>query len=218
MTRLVPARYCPGVTFTRGQIILRRYYRGARYSFVKPMRVVRDDQDGLLLWMPAGSEFAVLTDADGNTPHDRPVGEMREPRLVRKVWRDNDILVLMPPGASHSIWWFFHQGGFAGWYVNLETPGTRRADGVETTDQVLDIWVEPDGRWAWKDEDEMAARTGKPGYFDSAEAAAIRAEGERLIKLAEAGAYPFDGTHADFRPDPAWRALDLPDGWDVPER
>ena len=35
---------------------------------------------------------------------------MRRPRLARKVWREHDILVLMPPEARHSIWWFFKQG------------------------------------------------------------------------------------------------------------
>ena len=51
--------------FTPGQIVLRRYFRGAHYTFAKPMRVVSDDAAGLLLWMPVDSEFAVLTDVDG---------------------------------------------------------------------------------------------------------------------------------------------------------
>jgi protein associated with RNAse G/E len=202
--------------FKPGQIVLRRYFRGSRYTFVKPMRVVRDDESGLLLWMPAGSEFAVLTDTDGKTQHDLPLDEMRDPQLVRKVWQENGILVLMPREAAYSIWWFFNENGFLGWYVNLETPATRHDDGVDTTDLVLDVWVEPDRRWQWKDEDELASRTGRPLYFDRAEATAIRAEGQRLIDLAEAGAFPFDGTHIDFKPDPAWSPLDLPTGWDRP--
>ncbi|WP_248293997.1 DUF402 domain-containing protein [Actinoplanes sp. TBRC 11911] len=160
--------------------------------------------------MPAGSEFAVLRDADGRRLHDTPLDEMRRPGLVRDVWHSNDILVLMPPDAGHSVWWFFTEGHFAGWYVNLEKPFTRTDAGVDTTDLVLDVWVEPDRSWQWKAEDEMAARIGRPHYFDGATAAGIRAEGERLIKLAEAGAYPFDGTHVDFRPDPAWTPLTLP--------
>ncbi|MDI6098864.1 DUF402 domain-containing protein [Actinoplanes sp. NEAU-A12] len=200
--------------FLPGQILLRRCFRATRYTFVKPMRVVRDDAAGLLLWMPAGSEFAVLVDADGRTLHDLPQDEMRQPRLVPKVWRDHDILVLMPPDAWHSVWWFVKQGRFVGWYVNLETPFTRRADGVDTTDLVLDIWVTPDRRWQWKDEEELAARTGRPLYFDGSTAAAIRAEGERLITLAEAGEFPFDGAHLDFQPDPAWPSMRLPAGWE----
>lgn len=204
------------MSFEPDQIVLRRSFRGSHYTFVKPMRVVRDDDAGLLLWMPAGSEFAALEDADGRTQHDMPLDEMRAPRLVRKVWRENDILVLMPRGAAYAIWWFFAAGEFLGWYVNLETPATRHDEGVDSTDLVLDVWVEPDRRWQWKDEDELAARIGRPLYFDDAGAAAIRAEGRRLIELAEAGAFPFDGTYVDFTPDPAWSPLDLPAGWDRP--
>lgn len=36
-----------------------------------------------------------------------------------------------------------------------------------------------------------------------------------MIKLIEAGAYPFDGAWCDYRPDPTWTVPDqLPDGWD----
>jgi protein associated with RNAse G/E len=107
------------------------------------------------------------------------------------------------------VWWFFRAGAFAGWYVNLETPYVRRPDGVETTDLVLDIVVQPDRRWEWKDVDEFEQRIGHPLYFDRAAADGVREEGLTLVKLIEAGAYPFDGTHVDFRPDPRWPLLRL---------
>ncbi|WP_250029985.1 DUF402 domain-containing protein [Paractinoplanes maris] len=198
--------------FTPGQIVVRRYVRAGRTTFAKPMRVIADDEAGLLLWMPAGTEVAQLTDTDGSTLHDKALHEMRQPLLVRRPWRTWDILVLMPPGAAHSIWWFLGAGGFGGWYVNLETPSTRHPTGVDTTDLVLDVVVSPDRTCEWKDEDEFAARVGTPDYFDAPTAAAIRAEGERLIDLAKAGAWPFDGTHTDFHPDPSWSPPALPPG------
>jgi hypothetical protein len=204
------------VAFAPGQLVLRRYFRASTYTFVKPMIVVGDDEAGLLLWMPAGTEVAGLRDEDDRTLHAVALDEMREPRLVRRTWGENDVLLLMPPGAAHSVWWFFREGEFAGWYVNLETPGRRHDEGVDATDLVLDVVVAPDRTWAWKDEDEMADRIGRPHYFDRDEAAAIRAEGERVIKLVEAGVYPFDGTHTDFRPGPSWPVPELPAGWDRP--
>lgn len=76
--------------------------------------------------------------------------------------------------------------------------------------------MQADRRWRWKDEDEFAERIGHPWYWDEAGAAAIRAEGERVIGLAEAGTFPFDGSWTDFRPDPAWTVpTELPD-WDRP--
>ncbi|MFG2053020.1 DUF402 domain-containing protein [Micromonospora sp. NPDC048930] len=195
--------------FEPGEIIHRRYLRGRWCTWAQPMRVIADDEDGLLLWHPAGSDFARLVDADGSTPHDAPVDEMRDPKLTVLTWETYDILVLMPPQAAHSVWWFFRDGDFAGWYVNLEQPYVRRPGAVDTNDHVLDIVVTPHRRWEWKDVDEFSGRIGHPLYFDSAAADAVRAEGERLITLIEAGDFPFDGTYTDFRPDPHWPALRL---------
>jgi len=204
----------PAMPFAPGQVVLRRYFHASTYSFVKPMVVVRDDEAGLLLWMPAGTEIAGLEDEDKRNLHAVPLGEMRAPRLVRKSWGEKDVLILMPPGAAHSVWWFFRRGEFVGWYVNLETPYTRHDEGVDATDLVLDIVVAPDRTWVWKDEDEMEDRIGRPHYFDRDGAGEIRAEGERVIKLIEAGAYPFDGACTDFRADPGWASPALPAGWD----
>ena len=205
--------------FTAGQIILRRYFRADSYTWVQPMRVVADDPAGLLLWHPVGSEYARLMDENGRSLHDVTFEEMRRPELTVTSWSGHDILVFMPPRVAYSVWWFFDGVRFAGWYVNLEEPYRRRDWGVETTDHVLDLVVGPDRGWRWKDEDEFAARTGLADYYDEPGAAAIRAEGERLARLAEEGAFPFDGTHMDFRPDPSWLPpLHLPAGWDVTDR
>jgi hypothetical protein len=47
--------------------------------------------------------------------------------------------------------------------------------------------------------------------------AAVRAEGERLIKIAEAGQFPFDGTMTDYQPDPSWPIpAEMPPWWESP--
>jgi hypothetical protein len=44
----------------------------------------------------------------------------------------------------------------------------------------------------------------------------VRQAGKDVIALVEAGAFPFDGSWCDFRPDPSWPPLpqDLPEHWD----
>src|SRR3954453_15449533 len=96
-----------GMPFAPGQVVLQRYVRRDRYTFVRPLRVVRDDEDGLLLWLTAGSEFAALVAADGKTSHDLPLDELNQPRLIKTPWRDYDVLEWLPPGAAYSIWWMF---------------------------------------------------------------------------------------------------------------
>jgi len=208
--RLIKTGYAAAMLFEPGEIINRRYLRGRWCTWVQPMRVIADNEDGLLLWHPAGSDFARLIDADGKTQHEVTVDQMRDPKLAVLTWQTYDILVLMPPEAAYSVWWFFRDGAFTGWYVNLETPYIRRPHGVDTNDLILDIVVTPQRQWEWKDVEEFNGRVGNPLYFDGTTAGAIRAEGERLIKLIEAGTFPFDGTYTDFRPDQHWPSLRLP--------
>jgi hypothetical protein len=197
--------------FVPGQTITRRYLRGEWLMWAQAMRVIRDDDGGLLLWQPVGGDFAKLVDADGGTAHEVSPDAMTSPELVSIGWGYADVLILMPPGAAHSVWWFFQDGVFTGWYVNLETPYVRRGDTVETTDHVLDIVATAQRSWQWKDEDEFAGRTGHPLYFDADEATLIRAEGERLVKLIEAAEFPFDDTYTGFRADPAWPVPRFPE-------
>ncbi|MFI9640691.1 hypothetical protein ACIG87_11590 [Micromonospora sp. NPDC051925] len=45
-------------------------------------------------------------------------------------------------------------------------------------------------------------------------AAAIRAEGDRIADLLDAGQRWWDTGWADWRPDPSWPVPRLPAGWD----
>jgi protein associated with RNAse G/E len=39
-----------------------------------------------------------------------------------------------------------------GWYVNLQCPFRRTEVGIEAMDLMLDVVVDPDGTWRWKDD------------------------------------------------------------------
>ncbi len=59
-------------------------------------------------------------------------------------------------GASHSVYVHWGRDGeFLGWYVNLEDPWRETALGFDTTDHLLDVWIDPDRTWRWKDEDHL---------------------------------------------------------------
>jgi hypothetical protein len=119
-------------------------------------------------------------------------------------------LRLRRPGPTHSILLFFDgDGEFEHWYVNLEGPLLRSAVGFDLEDHFLDLLVEPDGSYRWLDEDELAAAVAA-GLLTAEDAAAARAEGERV--LAE---WPFPTGWEEWRPDPRWKPPRLPAGWDV---
>ncbi len=205
--------------FAAGETIVRRnVHRNGRIGAVETARVVSDDDRGVLTWTSIGSQVMRRTTLTGEPTRKMPLGERSSipTMLSPSLWRDTEVLALTPPDVAHSVWWFFDSTGFLGWYVNLEAPAQRWFGGLDTTDQALDVWVEPDRSWVWKDEDEFAERIGLPDYWSEAEADGIRAEGHRLIALAARGAYPFDGWLTDFQPDPRWPPTTLPPYWDQP--
>ncbi len=142
------------------------------------------------------------------------------------VWH-GPVLMLHQPRVEHSTWLFFEPDGrFRSWYVNLERPGVRWDDGaldggglcgIDTVDYDLDIVVRPDRSWQWKDEDEFAEHLAHPEFYWCDDEESVRAEGARVVKLIEAGEFPFDGTRTDFVPEPSWAVPDrVPPGWDRP--
>ena len=128
------------------------------------------------------------------------------------VWAENRVLRLVRRGEAHILELVWHDatGEFRGWHVNLQDPVTQTARGYDTVDHALDVWVHADGRWEWKDEDDFA-QAQELGAFTAEEAAAIRAEGERVV-----AAWPFPTGWEDFTPDPAWPIPELPDLWQEP--
>jgi predicted RNA-binding protein associated with RNAse of E/G family len=202
------------IRFAVGQTAVRRcHLRDGRLVAVEAGRVIADDEGGLMLWVASGSTVVRRTTIDGIS-----VRKMSMPTILRaRGWEGGGVLILTPPRAAHSIWWFFDEDGqFRRWYINLEAPAVRWSGGVDLEDHALDIWISRDRSWQWKDEDELAERTGHPSYWDASEVPAIWAEGKRVIALAEAGVYPFDGTWVDFTPDPDWTPTTLPSDWDLP--
>jgi hypothetical protein len=213
------------VAFTPGQLIVHRNTRRSRIAFARPVRVVSDDERGLLLWMARGTPAFYEVSLDGRGTRGMPFSEWiaLRYRLVPGSWQGPGILMFFPPGADHSVWWFWDDTDwrFQCWYVNLEEHAVRWDDGgvagVDVVDQDLDVVVAPDHTWKWKDEDEFAERLAYPDHYWVRDEPAVWAEGRRVIKIAEAAEFPFDGTWTHFRPDPSWRLPDsLPVGWDRP--
>jgi uncharacterized protein DUF402 len=197
-----------------GSPLLRRYLRGAVTSWLQACRVVAVDPSGVFCWLPAGAGFASRHRADDSPVRAAPIADFAAARLVTGGWQSRSALIWMPTGRAHSVWWFFRGSEFDGWYVNLEARSSfwRHGGGygVDVIDHELDIVVAPDRGWEWKDEAELDAVTGLPGYWDATGSAEIRAEGRRVLAEVETGRFPFDGSWCDFRPDPGWPVPRLP--------
>jgi hypothetical protein len=208
-----------GQHWAPGSQILWRFVRDGEVRTVRPMTVVEDRPDLLVAWLASGTPIQRSSLPDGSEIRSAALAERFRVgrRPMPSVWHGTGILKLLPWGSAHSVWLFWDPGwSLRGWYVNLEAPHRRWSRGVDTTDHVLDIWVTPDRRWEWKDEDEFAAAQ-MAGRFTGEESAAIRAEGQRVADSIERWAPPFSDGWEGFRPDPAWPVPQLPAGWDNPD-
>lgn len=202
-------------------IALRDIWRG-RIWFAVPVVVVKDDPGRSMFYRAARSPCRrPVSRSDG-----RPLRLPSEPwDLVTAGRERHDALSFAWPNVGFSVLLFWdnawdnagdsdRHGGFAGWYVNLQSPLRRTAYGFDYTDHVLDIVVEPDRSWSWRDEDALDEAV-ELGSFTPLEARAIRAEGERAIERLERREEPFDGRWLDWRPDPGWAIPALGSRWDV---
>jgi hypothetical protein len=170
-------------------IVVRHVWRG-RVFLVWTSIVAHDDGELLALWIPPGAP-CLRPDVRDALPYDQP--------LVERPWRAPGVLQLWPRGAAHAIWLFGDS-----WYVNLQEPFRRRAGGVDTADQLLDLLRSRGGRWTLKDEDELEAAVAG-GFLGETDAAAIRAEADRVI-AADAFPTGWEG----WEPNPEWPLPTLP--------
>jgi predicted RNA-binding protein associated with RNAse of E/G family len=136
--------------------------------------------------------------------------------LVDKRWVTTDVLMLVTPGAAHSVYAMWEEGhtSFRCWYIDLQEPLRRTSMGFDTMDHLLDVVVSYDrSEWWWKDEDEFAEAEAI-GVYSAEEARAIWAEGERAIKLMQANQSPFCDGWEKWLPPVEWGIPRLPAGWD----
>ena len=202
-----------------GDVIVHQEVWLDRVWAARPLVVVEDAPDRLLLWLPVGTVRKVAW-----TPPHRPDPGERTARVVDLLGRgdwvhvdhvwDVSTLWILRPGDWHATWvsWL-PSGEQLGWYVNLQRPFRRTPIGIEAMDLMLDVVAEPDRTWAWKDEDEFEQILER-GIFDAATGEAVRAEARRVIDRLERGSAPFDEGWPQWRPDPSWPTPALPAGWD----
>ncbi|SDT27442.1 DUF402 domain-containing protein [Actinoplanes derwentensis] len=209
-------------TFVRGEVVYLRHWQRDRLGMVVPQRVVEDRGDAVVLWVAAGTRGWHFNMPDGRGITATPLPEWSSSERVPAPHTiGHGALTWVPRGRDYSIRWFFTpEGHFYRWYGNLEAPSVTWRDGdlagVDTTDWDLDVVIDPDRTWRWKDEEEFADRLAMPDSYWVDDEDRVRRAGKEIVALVEAGAFPFDGTWCDFTPDPSWPATpgDLPPGWD----
>jgi predicted RNA-binding protein associated with RNAse of E/G family len=129
-------------------------------------------------------------------------------RLADSCWQRTSVVEQVVSGRWFSASRMFDaDGAMLCGYVNFERPPSWRDDGWDTCDLALDLVVEPDGFWRWKDEDEYE-QSRKLGLITDAEHKSVQLTRDEAVALVEAGSGMFDGiAEKGWLPEPLW---DLP--------
>jgi uncharacterized protein len=175
-----------------GEIVEVRSMYGGLVRWAFPHRVISDDGETFALHLAPGAEGVWMgRDPDGRYLERWVRGDPPHPL----IWTRHHILALTRRGDAHSLWHFWDdEWNFVCWYVQLQEPVIETPNGLETMDHALDVIVDPDGTWRWKDEDDFSEAIAL-GVFTEDQVAAIRAEGERVI-----AAKPWPTGWEDWRP------------------
>jgi protein associated with RNAse G/E len=205
-----------------GDQVVRRGVVGNRVWIAHPVTVVQDTLAQTILLLTPGSlcKFSaglIERKYAGNNAvtlsrwGEQDAGQWQ---LVDWVWRQRRFLIFMEPDAyfSTALVWEHDTDEFLGWYVNFERPFTRTPLGFDTLDLEVDLMVQPDGAWRWKDEAEY--REGvRRGSISSAVAQQVEQARVEALHRVQSAASPFDTSWQAWRPEPAWPIPQLPANW-----
>lgn len=191
------------------------HYRKPRWqegdaSNIAPMRVVRDDEQGLVAWLAPGTLLEGMGAPDGQRIRTVPLDQrwlVERTRIVEEWW-GNGVLRIAPAGTPWSVWLFWSDTSevdwkFAGWYVNLENAHQRSGNATHSSDHVLDVEIDAAGAIRLKDEDELEAAI-EQGRIAAHEAEQITRHADAAIAAFEEGHWAFAREWVDWRPNPAW--------------
>jgi hypothetical protein len=187
-------------------VVLRELWRGRVWA-ARPAHVVVDEPALRMFHVPPRVLVLEAGGAAGLPLRLPPSEGWRLRRVPRSPTRVLSFAFPDTPYAVLAIW--APDGSFRGWYVNLQRPLVPSPAGFDTTDLVLDVRIDPDGRWRWKDEDELAEAIAR-GLLDEEAATRLRRWGERAVEHVVLREPPFDRDWRGWRPDPRWAPPELP--------
>jgi hypothetical protein len=196
-------------------IVAEERWHGLLWSAV-PQRVVSSTAEELITYLPAGTvgmyaTNRLLPEAAGLTRDERKLLALKTCiAQAGENFEAPDKLHIYRPSrwARVNLGWD-PSGAFMGWYVNFELPPEPAATGLVSKDLVLDIYVEPDRSWRWKDREDFHTAITE-GILDASLREPLEVETEQVLVEIDHETGPFRPDLIDFRPRSDWRTPELP--------
>ncbi|WP_169792252.1 DUF402 domain-containing protein [Pseudohongiella spirulinae] len=121
----------------------------------------------------------------------------------------------MLPQRMHSVWLFWdndYKRRLNRFFINVEEPFRRSEIGFDTQDLTLDLIVQPDLTWSWRDEDEMQNHV-REGFFTENLAMAARSECLSVVEEFSLASHPALSGWAEWTPHPDWDIPTISEEW-----
>jgi len=204
-----------------GKDIALRCVFNQRVSYVQSVTVIDDTEDQTVLLLLPGAQCAAtegyFTWRSGDNSSGTRWDEMiKGDWSMREFdWATNRFLFLMWPKKFYSIYLIWNQasGELDCHYVNFQTPFLCSEAGFDFFDLELDMVINSDFTWKWKDieeyQDGIRAGCIKPKWVRGIEHAQ-----QQVFALLEKRAYPFDGTWLGWEPSDRHAPAHLPHAWE----
>ena len=200
-----------------GDVIVWRGIFRNRVWHAQPVIVVKDSPEELCVTLLPGTECVspeVYLDGKDSTKR-RWSFKDKDWNLENYAWRTNRLLILLEPDTYYStmLFWRDDTNDFLCYYINFQLPFQRGHDSIDTLDLDLDLIINPDLSFRWKDEDD---------YQKAIDHEVIMLEWMQEIEIAkkeifnklEKRQYPYDGSWLNWMPGPNWLPPKLPENWD----
>jgi protein associated with RNAse G/E len=195
-------------------IAWRGIYRGQIWHAM-PTYVVKDTPQELVLTILPGAVCKV--DKDYGRKDGKRIWDFIDTdwKLDDFIWHTNRLIFILEPEKYYSInlFWNHSSNEFVGYYINFQYPYRRNDCGIEAMDLELDIDIEPDLSFRWKDVNDYQ-KAMECGIIPSDCVQGIEAAKPEILERIENRCYPFDGWWLDWKPDPTWSPPKLPADWD----
>jgi protein associated with RNAse G/E len=197
-------------------IVWRGTYRN-RVWHAQTVIVVKDSAEEIVVALLPGTEcIAPEGYLDGKDNNKRRWNFKDKPWALEKyVWHTNRLLILLEPEKYYAtmLFWNDKSNEFICYYNNFQLPFRRSHYGIDTLDLDLDLIVNPDFSYEWKDvADYQKAIENEiilPEWIQGIESAK-----QEIFSRLNQRQYPYDGSWLNWVLDPSWSQPKLPENWD----
>jgi hypothetical protein len=205
-----------------GDVIAFRGVYNQRVSYIQSAIVVQDRPNEIALAMIPGAECAApegyMNGKHGASGHwDRWSEYAKEDWTLQPYsWSTNRLLMLAYSDKYYSSYYFWqaNTGQFLRYYINFQLPIRRNRVGFDSFDLELDLIIEPNFEWRWKDVDDYQKGI-ELGILHPQWIREIEVAKQEIFDKLKKRHYPFDGSWVDWKPDPDWSPPKLPEGWEI---